>query len=225
MKRKYANYQNWKDVEEKRYVNKYFNNDDFKGNISLLTAMKVKKKLVVDMNGKEVVVLDDNFRWLEVYPDNNKNIAASIIINDKNEILQWYFDIAKDTSFTENGVPYIDDLYLDVIMYPSGKLKMVDQDELQEALDIHDITKEDFDLAYKVAESLMKDIDGKAEELTEFTFKYLKCFEQKQDIEKFLVIINSKKIRNSSRISYFFMSIGPISVTVPAPNVKTKSFS
>ena len=177
MKRKYADYQNWKDVEEKRYLNKYFYNDDFKGNISLLTAVKVKEKLAVDMNGKQVVVLDDNFRWLEVYPDNNKNIAASIIINDKNEILQWYFDIAKDTGFTEDGVPYIDDLYLDVIMYPSGKLKMVDQNELQEALDIHDITKEDFDLAYKVADSLMKDIDGKTEELTKFTFKYLNYFE------------------------------------------------
>ena len=174
MKRKFADYQNWKDVEEKRYINEYFDNDDFKGNISLLTAVKVKEKLVVDMNGKKVVVLDDNFRWLEVYPDNNKNIAASIIINDKNEILQWYFDIAKDTGMTENGVPYIDDLYLDVILYPSGELKMIDQDELQEALDSDDITKQDFEMAYRVAESLMNDIEGKVEKLTDFTFKYLK---------------------------------------------------
>ena len=42
MKRKFADYQNWNDVEEKSYTNKYFNNDDFKGNISLLTAIKVK---------------------------------------------------------------------------------------------------------------------------------------------------------------------------------------
>lgn len=177
MKRKFADYQNWDRVEKKDYINKYFNNDEFKGNISLLTAVKVKEKLVVDMNGKDVVVIDDNFRWLEIYPDNNKNVALTAIISSQNEILQWYFDIAKNTDFTENGVPYIDDLYLDVVMYPSGKIKMIDQDELQEALDSGDITKSDFDLAYRVADKLVKDIDGKLNELTDFTYKYLKYFE------------------------------------------------
>ena len=177
MKRKFADYQNWDRVEQKGYINKYFNNDDFKGNISLLTAVKVKEKLIVDMNGNDVVVLDDNFRWLEVYPDNNKNVALSIIINNKNEILQWYFDIAKNTDFTEKGVPYIDDLYLDVVMYPSGKIKIIDQDELQEALDCGDITKNDFEMAYNVADNLVKKIDGKLKELTDFTYKYLKYFE------------------------------------------------
>lgn len=42
MKRKFADYQNWDRVEKKDYINKYFNNDDFKGNISLLTAVRVK---------------------------------------------------------------------------------------------------------------------------------------------------------------------------------------
>lgn len=54
---------------------------------------------------------------------------------------------------------------------------MIDQDELQEALDSGDITKSDFDLAYKVADKLVKDIDGKLNELTDFTYKYLKFFE------------------------------------------------
>ena len=54
---------------------------------------------------------------------------------------------------------------------------MIDQDELQEALDLGDITQEDFDLAYKVANKLIKDIDGKAEELKSFIYKYLKFFD------------------------------------------------
>lgn len=177
MKRKYADYPNWERVEKKKYVNKYFDNEDFKGNISLLHVLKVKEKLVVDVDGKELVALADNYKWLEVYPDNNKNVSLIILVDNKKEILQWYFDIAKNTAFTEDGVPYIDDLYLDVVMYPSGKVKMVDQDELQQALDIGDITQEDFDLAYKVADTLIKDIDGKVEELKKFTYKYLEYFE------------------------------------------------
>ena len=62
-------------------------------------------------------------------------------------------------------------------MYPSGKIKMIDQDELQEALDLGDITQEDFDLAYKVAVQLIKDIEGKAEELKHFTYRYLQYFD------------------------------------------------
>ena len=35
MKRKYADYPNWKKVLKKEYKNRYFNNDDFKGNVSI----------------------------------------------------------------------------------------------------------------------------------------------------------------------------------------------
>ena len=85
MKRKYADYPNWERVLEKNYKNKYFNNSDFKGNISLLTAVKVKEKLVVE---DELVIIDDGFKWLEIYPENNKNIAVSVSINNKDYLLQ-----------------------------------------------------------------------------------------------------------------------------------------
>lgn len=93
MKRKYADYPNWDRVKEKRYINKYFNNKDFKGNISLLEAVKVKEKLVVGEN--KVVILDDGFQWLEVYPEDNKNIALSVCINNKDEKSgkSLYYDI------------------------------------------------------------------------------------------------------------------------------------
>lgn len=176
MRQKYADYPNWKRVLEKEYKNKYFDNEDFKGNISLLKAVKVKEKLMVGENN--LVVLDDGYKWLELYPEDNKNIAVSVCLSDKDEILEWYFDIAKDTKLTEKGIPYIDDLYLDVIMSKDGKIKMVDEDELQEALDTNDITKEDYNLAYTVANSLIKQIDGNLDKVIENTYKYLKMIEE-----------------------------------------------
>ena len=125
-----------------------------------------------------LVVLDDGYKWLELYPEDNKNIAVSVCLSDKDEILEWYFDIAKDTKLTEKGIPYIDDLYLDVIMSKDGKIKMVDEDELQEALDTNDITKEDYNLAYTVANSLIKQIDGNLDKVIENTYKYLKMIEE-----------------------------------------------
>ena len=175
MKRKYADYPGWERVLEKIYKNKHFNNDDFIGNVSLLTAVKVKEKLVV--GDDNIVILDDGFKWLEMYPENNKNIAMSVCINTKNEFMEWYFDIAKDSSLTEEGVPYIDDLYLDVILSPKGEIKMIDEDELKEALDNKEITEEDFELAYKVANKLIKKLDGKIDEVMKFTRKYLNFIE------------------------------------------------
>ena len=65
---------------------------------------------------------------------NHQYIASSVCINTEGYFLEWYFDIAKDSALTENGVPYIDDLYLDVILTPEGKIKMIDQEELQDAI-------------------------------------------------------------------------------------------
>ena len=55
---------------------------------------------------------------------------------------------------------------------------MVDEDELQEALDTNDITKEDYNLAYTVANSLIKQIDGNLDKVIENTYKYLKMIEE-----------------------------------------------
>jgi len=176
MKLKYADYPNWNRVNKKIYTNKYFNSEDFTGNISLLTAEEVKEKLTIKKKDKEIVLIDNNFKWLEIYPENNKNIAVSVAMDDKDKILEWYFDIAKDTLLTEKGVPYIKDLYLDVVLYPSGDIEILDEDELQEALNNKDISKEEFELAYKVSNDLIKQIDGKVEEITNFTNKYYKLF-------------------------------------------------
>lgn len=176
MKLKYADYPNWNRVNKKKYENKYFNSDEFAGNISLLTAEKVKEKLIITKNDNELVLIDDNYKWLEIYPENNKNIAVSAAMDDKDNILEWYIDIAKDTLLTEKGVPYIKDLYLDVVLYPSGKIEILDEDELQEALENKDISKEDFDLAYNVSNKLIQQINGNVEKIKEFTNKYYRLF-------------------------------------------------
>lgn len=172
MKKKYADYPNWERVFEKDYKQMYFNNEDFKGYVCLLTAVKVKEKLSITKYDKEYVLIDDGYFWLQFYPDNCKNVALSIALDTNGNIREWYFDIAKNTSLTDKGVPYIDDLYLDVVLMPDGKIELLDEDELQDALDTNDINKEDFELSYKYANAVIKFIDGRVDELTKFTYKY-----------------------------------------------------
>ena len=169
MKRKYADYPNWDRVLEKKYKNIYFDNEDFKGNISLLTAVKVKEKLVV---GDNLVLIDDGFKWLEIYPDNNKNIAISVCINTEGDFLEWYFDIARKIG-KENGIPYEDDFYLDVLLLPNGEVILLDEEEFEEAYKRKEMTKQEYDEAYKIAKELMQKIKGKQKEIKQFTDKYL----------------------------------------------------
>jgi predicted RNA-binding protein associated with RNAse of E/G family len=94
------------------------------------------------------------------------------MFNENLEIVQWYFDIIKSSGLDERGIPYFDDLYLDVVALPPDDILLLDEDELEEALQCKDITKEDYDLAYEEAEQIISDID--VEKLIKVSNKYLR---------------------------------------------------
>ena len=165
MKKKYADYPSLDKVYKKVYENKYVDDVDFKGNISMLTAVKSENNKVIE-----------RLKWIQFYHDNYKNVALTIGFDENDKVRYWYFDVAKNTFLTDKGVPYIEDLYLDVIMTPDGKVVMFDEDELQEALLNNEITKEEYDFAYRVANNLIKMINGKKNEIINFTEKYFNIF-------------------------------------------------
>ncbi|MGW8918535.1 DUF402 domain-containing protein [Paenibacillus lautus] len=57
------------------------------------------------------------------------NYCVTTMLNEKKEIIQWYFDISKNIGISDQGVPFWDDLYLDVIVFPNGNLYIKDEDE------------------------------------------------------------------------------------------------
>ena len=58
--------------------------------------------------------MDNNYKWLEFY-DYSSKVKLTAIYDENNEIIEWYFDIAKEIG-KDNGIPYEDDLYLDVVV-------------------------------------------------------------------------------------------------------------
>jgi predicted RNA-binding protein associated with RNAse of E/G family len=71
----------------------------------------------------------------------------------------------KDT----DGVAYIDDLYLDLVVYPDGTVLEDDMDELEEALRCGDISKELFDLAIDTCDKLKTGLLRDIEKFQKFT--------------------------------------------------------
>lgn len=173
LKKRYADGGNKKDILEKEYKNVRVDNEKFNGNISLLTIKKVRNEWYVDEENR--CILANNYKWLEIYPD-NKNYCITAIYDDKGKIKEWYFDIASDIGET-NGIPYEDDLYLDVVLIPDGRINILDEDELKSALDRKEISKEKYDMANKTADKIIEFYGKNLEDLKKFTDKYLKILE------------------------------------------------
>lgn len=70
-----------------------------------------------------------------------------------------------------DGIPYFDDLYLDLIVFPNGEIKVDDMDELEEALRQGDITQEQFDLAVRTADGLKNSLLGDIDSFKDYTGK------------------------------------------------------
>ena len=73
-----------------------------------------------------------------------------------------------------DGIPYFDDLYLDLVVYPDGTVKVDDMDELVEALSRKDITQEQFNLAINSSNKLKGGLLHNTNHFMEYT---LKCYE------------------------------------------------
>ncbi|MBP3255040.1 MAG: DUF402 domain-containing protein [Clostridia bacterium] len=177
MKRRFADARGNKDIINKEFHNYYINNDDFKGNISILKLNEVKQKWIVDEENR--CILDNNYIWIEVYPD-DKNFCITVMCDENLNTKEWYFDICKRNGI-EEGVPYEDDLYLDIVIVPDGRMHILDEDELQEAYENKIITEDDIDLANKTKDIIIKEFGENIPKLRELTENYKDKLLRKKD--------------------------------------------
>ena len=140
----------------------------FTGDIYFYDFIKVKTKIVVS---DEICILDNGYKWLEFYNYDSK-IKLTAIYDNNLEIVEWYFDIAKEIG-KDNGLPYEDDLYLDVVVTSDEKIQLIDEDDLEDALKRMEINLEEYKLAYDEAKKLISMLDGNTNKLAIFTKEYL----------------------------------------------------
>ena len=65
----------------------------------------------------------------------NEGIKVSKFYRADNTLLYWYCDIVDYEYLTADNLLTVTDLLADVIIYPDGRVKVMDLDELAEALD------------------------------------------------------------------------------------------
>jgi protein associated with RNAse G/E len=84
-----------------------------------------------------------------------RGFKVSKFYQKDDSLLYWYCDIVDYTREEDSHSLIITDLLVDVIIYPGGMIKVVDLDELADALDDHLITPEQLKLALRRLSSLL----------------------------------------------------------------------
>jgi uncharacterized protein len=158
LKRKYGNRADWKRVEKRKYAQTHLNTKDFQGYITLLETVKVKKPLLTRYGDKEVCIVDNGYMWLQHFPF-GKHHSVTTMFDANGEIVQWYIDICLENG-VEDDVPWMDDLYLDIVVLPSGEIFLLDEDDLEQAYKSGTISKEKYDLAHNEMKEIMSQLDN-----------------------------------------------------------------
>ncbi len=155
MKRKYSDRANWRRVTEKKFQVRTLHEPEFQGYVVLYQIKQVRDPLWKEYDGKRYCVADAGYEWLQHFQKGAHYIMTSMF-NDKGQVVQYYIDICKVQGVTDRGVPWFDDLYLDVVILPGGELFLLDAEELEDALKKGIITREDFDMAWAEANKVME---------------------------------------------------------------------
>ncbi|WP_430494175.1 DUF402 domain-containing protein [Rossellomorea marisflavi] len=132
MKRKFADRRGWERILDKRYAAAHTVREGFDGRVALIEFLNVREPLWKDYGYLPICLVDKGYQWLQHFPDHG-SYALTTMFDDRGEVIQWYIDIC-DGVGEDGGVPWLDDLYLDLVVLPSGETKILDAEELDEAL-------------------------------------------------------------------------------------------
>lgn len=174
MKKKRLIYDECTVITSKRYVQMKIDNEIFKGITAMLYIDKVSMPHIWNFNGEKIVVCDSGMKWLQMLLDDGAYVITAMI-NMRNEIELWYIDMIASHGIDEDDIIYFYDLYLDLIVYPEGTIKVDDMDELIEAFEKNIITKDLYELALKTSESLQ---DGILKDISQLEKLSLSCINE-----------------------------------------------
>lgn len=171
MKRKSLSYASWtcilsKDLTVRRVT------EPFEGHVALLRIHEVTEPQVWSWRGEPLTVCDRGMAWLSMLPARG-GLCVTAQLNKDQSVALWYIDMIAGQGIDEQGVPWFDDLYLDLIVHPDGSIHVDDRDELDEALRQGEITQAQHQQALSTCAMLQKGLEGGVEALQALTAQCL----------------------------------------------------
>lgn len=159
MKIKSAERPDWARVLARRFVVKRIDTPEYHGYTTLLRIDQVSEPLYATFSEQQICIADCGYDWLQQFPD-GEHYALLTAFDERGELAQWYIDIVGRTGVDERGVPWYEDLYLDIVISPQGETLLLDVDELDEALRQGKVTQSQYDFAWREASVLLDALEA-----------------------------------------------------------------
>ncbi|MFG6494537.1 DUF402 domain-containing protein [Fictibacillus sp. UD] len=154
MEHKTADRPNWKRVTDRHFEVTHKENSCFKGKVTVIHLKQVSEPLVVHYKDHDVCIADNGYTWLQHFPEGEK-YTITTVLDSYGKVVQFYIDMCMDHGVNEDGIPWFDDLYLDIVILPDKELFLLDDNELMEAFDKGDINNKDMKLAHETAQKII----------------------------------------------------------------------
>lgn len=170
MHRKYGNRDGWARIAEHTFTVARVLTPAFRGVVALYTMQGVREPLYKPVCGEQTLIAADGFRWLQLYsadPAGQTYTVTGAFTSEK-ILAQWYIDICAGHGVDDAGMPWHDDLYLDLVANGRDALDIIDAGDLEEALAAAKIGPAEYDFAWREAHRLAP--EARAVRLPEMLF-------------------------------------------------------
>jgi predicted RNA-binding protein associated with RNAse of E/G family len=125
---------------------------------------------MIELKDDQILVIENNLiitKWNTLHPRKDidrgvsafyldKGLKVSKIYDKNNHVVYWYCDIIQYKRDTTNNTIIIEDLLIDVILYEDGAMRIMDLDELSDALERRLLTQAEAIYALRTLDSLLK---------------------------------------------------------------------
>jgi predicted RNA-binding protein associated with RNAse of E/G family len=154
MKRRFADRAEWPRILKRRFYQQYLAEADFQGWVTLLCLDEVREPFTITFHGEPICLVNHGYTWLQHFPEAG-HFSLTTMFDADSRVVQWYIDISRQNGLDQRGIPWWDDLYLDVVVFTSGEVMLLDEDELEQARQDGEIDQADYELAREEAERLL----------------------------------------------------------------------
>jgi predicted RNA-binding protein associated with RNAse of E/G family len=160
MKRKEATWAGWERLLVRRFAMTQLVGPPFDGHLALVAIDALQNPPVrIDLPDGRRHFVDNGYMMLQQFPAGAKHLITTNFDTD-GQVVHWYIDIVKEHGLGPDGIPWYDDLYLDIVVLPDGTRHLLDADELDQALAAGVITQDDWSLAWDEANRLLAALEG-----------------------------------------------------------------
>lgn len=164
IKRVRLTFDEWNKTVPKKEVN-LFESEEIYG--AFINIIEVKKPQVWFCFDKKITVADNGYKWLVVLP--KKDNYAITMYMDRNDVPRlWYIDLIDGIGVDADGIPFYNDMFLDLIVSDDGQVVEDDRDEFEKAYVDGIINNKQYQKVISVSEQLKQRISENQRWISEY---------------------------------------------------------